>query len=82
MTHPINFFTLFMVILAVHIQPGSSQDRPNILICITDDQSWVHTSFAGEKAIATPAFDRVAGEGLYFKNVKEIASSFILLSSQ
>jgi uncharacterized sulfatase len=57
-----------MVILAVHIQSGSSQDRPNILICITDDQSWVHTSFAGEKAIATPAFDRVAGEGLYFKN--------------
>jgi len=28
----------------------------------------VHTSFAGEKAINTPAFDRVAGEGIYFRN--------------
>jgi len=42
--------------------------RPNILICITDDQSWVHTSFAGEKAITTPAFDKVASEGIYFRN--------------
>ena len=42
--------------------------RPNVLFCITDDQSWVHTSFAGEKAITTPAFDRVAREGIYFRN--------------
>ncbi|MEN8204146.1 MAG: sulfatase, partial [Bacteroidota bacterium] len=41
---------------------------PNILICVTDDQSWVHTSFAGEQAISTPAFDWVASEGLYFSN--------------
>ncbi|HUX57314.1 MAG TPA: sulfatase [Bacteroidales bacterium] len=42
--------------------------RPNILICITDDQNWVHTSFAGEKAITTPAFDKVARDGIYFRN--------------
>jgi len=44
------------------------EDRPNILFCITDDQSWKHTSFAGEKAIQTPAFDRIANEGIYFSN--------------
>ncbi|MBA7520247.1 Ulvan-active sulfatase [subsurface metagenome] len=43
-------------------------EQPNILLCITDDQSWVHTSFAGEKAVQTPAFDRIASEGIYFNN--------------
>ncbi|MCX6327558.1 MAG: sulfatase [Bacteroidia bacterium] len=46
----------------------ANEKRPNILICITDDQSWVHTSFAGEKAITTPAFDKVARDGIYFRN--------------
>jgi uncharacterized sulfatase len=47
---------------------GHRTKTPNILICITDDQSWAHTSFAGEEAISTPAFDWVAREGLYFSN--------------
>ena len=47
---------------------GQRSEQPNILICVTDDQSWIHTSFAGEIAISTPAFDWVASEGLYFSN--------------
>lgn len=39
---------------------------PNILFCIADDQSAPHTSFAGCTWVKTPAFDRVAREGLYF----------------
>jgi len=42
--------------------------RPNILFAISDDQSFAHTSFAGSKFVNTPAFDRVAGEGVYFNN--------------
>jgi len=42
--------------------------QPNILFCISDDQSWEHTSFSGENAITTPAFDKVAREGIYFRN--------------
>ena len=42
--------------------------RPNILFAISDDQSYPHTSFAGSKFIETPAFDRVAREGIYFTN--------------
>lgn len=42
--------------------------RPNILFAISDDQSFAHTSFAGAEFIATPAFDRVAREGVYFNN--------------
>lgn len=42
--------------------------RPNILFAISDDQSFAHTSFAGCNFINTPAFDRVASEGIYFPN--------------
>lgn len=63
----INILFALLLSSSVNAQSGDAK-RPNILFCITDDQSWVHTSFAGENAIATPAFDRVATEGLYFKN--------------
>ena len=42
--------------------------RPNILFAISDDQSFVHTGFYGSKIVNTPAFDRVAREGIYFTN--------------
>jgi uncharacterized sulfatase len=42
--------------------------RPNILFAISDDQSFAHTSFAGCTFIHTPAFDRVAENGVYFRN--------------
>ena len=35
---------------------------------ITDDQSWVNTSFSGELAISTPGFDKIANEGIFFEN--------------
>jgi uncharacterized sulfatase len=40
--------------------------RPNILFAISDDQSYAHTSFAGCDFVHTPAFDRIASEGLCF----------------
>ncbi|MGD1889429.1 MAG: sulfatase [Cyclobacteriaceae bacterium] len=42
--------------------------RPNILFAISDDQSFAHTSFYGTSWVQTPAFDRVANEGVYFQN--------------
>jgi uncharacterized sulfatase len=42
--------------------------RPNILFCISDDQSWLHCSAYGSKMVKTPHFDRVAREGVLFKN--------------
>ena len=35
---------------------------------ISDDQSFGHTSFDGCEYVNTPAFDRIATEGIYFKN--------------
>ncbi len=45
-----------------------SNEPPNILLCISDDQSWLNTSAMGDPTVRTPAFDRVAEEGVLFTN--------------
>jgi N-sulfoglucosamine sulfohydrolase len=42
--------------------------RPNILFVISDDQSFPHAGAYGTNWVKTPAFDRVAREGLLFNN--------------
>ncbi|MCC6589421.1 MAG: sulfatase [Bryobacterales bacterium] len=42
--------------------------QPNILFAIADDQSWLHTSATGDPVVRTPAFDRVANNGVLFTN--------------
>ena len=46
----------------------AEQKRPNILFAISDDQSFQHTGFAGCNYVRTPAFDKIAREGVYFTN--------------
>ena len=41
-------------------------ERPNILFCISDDQSYEHTGANGDRVVKTPAFDRIAREGVRF----------------
>ena len=45
---------------------AQSRERPNIVFAISDDQSWLHTSAMGDPVVKTPAFDRVAREGVLF----------------
>ncbi len=45
---------------------SSSGKRPNILFAISDDQSYPHCSAYGDPVVRTPAFDRVAREGVLF----------------
>ena len=42
--------------------------QPNILLAISDDQSFPHASAYGFKAVYTPGFDRIAKEGILFNN--------------
>ena len=42
--------------------------RPNILVAISDDQGWPHAGAYGCRFVNTPAFDRVAAEGVLFEN--------------
>lgn len=50
-------------------------DRPNILFAIADDWSWPHAGVYGDKTVRTPAFDRVAKEGVLFTNAFAAAPS-------
>jgi arylsulfatase A-like enzyme len=43
-------------------------DRPNILFAIADDLSYPHMSAYGTTWVTTPAFDRVASQGILFQN--------------
>ncbi len=43
-----------------------ARTSPNILFCISDDQSYAHTGANGDPVVQTPAFDRIAREGLRF----------------
>ncbi|MCC6392756.1 MAG: sulfatase [Bryobacterales bacterium] len=44
------------------------ESRPNILFVLADDMSYPHAGAYGDKAVKTPAFDRVAREGVLFTN--------------
>jgi arylsulfatase A-like enzyme len=44
------------------------QQRPNIIFILTDDQRWDALGYAGNKDIYTPAIDKLAQEGIYFRN--------------
>ena len=43
-------------------------DQPNILLAIADDASAPHMSAYGTAEVSTPAFDRVAADGVLFNN--------------
>ncbi len=47
---------------------SGERKRPNILFCISDDQTWLHTSISGDPVVKTPNFDRVGREGILFTN--------------
>ena len=63
-------FMAFAFLLCGWGEHGSTDanDRPNILLCISDDQSFEHATINGCRGVNTPAFDRIAREGIRFTN--------------
>jgi len=47
---------------------GTATERPNVLIAISDDQSWIHISSEGSTFVETPNMDNLANSGLRFTN--------------
>ncbi|WP_149494984.1 sulfatase family protein [Roseiconus lacunae] len=68
MLKPIGTVGALCLIALVNSVGSCQADRPNILIAISDDQSYPHASAYGEQAISTPAFDRIAKSGVLFRN--------------
>jgi N-sulfoglucosamine sulfohydrolase len=59
--------------LASGAQPASP--RPNILLIIADDWSYPHAGVLGDRVVKTPTFDRIAREGVLFRNAFVAAPS-------
>jgi N-acetylglucosamine-6-sulfatase len=47
---------------------SSRRSRPNVLVILTDDQRWDCLSAAGNPFLKTPHMDRIATEGIHFRN--------------
>ncbi|WP_158965425.1 sulfatase [Paraglaciecola sp. L3A3] len=60
-----NLLLVFMAVLFTG-NLVAKESRPNILFVLSDDQSSVHTSYAGAQQLHTPGFDRLANQGAYF----------------
>jgi N-sulfoglucosamine sulfohydrolase len=55
--------------------PQPAPSRPNILVIMADDWSYPHAGAYGDKVVKTPSFDRVAREGVLFRNAFAAAPS-------
>ena len=47
-------------------KPAKPSERPNVVLIISDDQSWTDYSFIGHAAIKTPSIDQLAKESATF----------------
>ena len=65
------YFLLFALALVMGVSgcnKNQQSDPPNIILIISDDQSWPHYSFLGHEHIQTPRIDQLAAEGLTITN--------------
>lgn len=61
--------TLLCSVLALaplHAAGPPSAPKPNIILCMTDDQGWGDVSYNGLKTVRTPNLDAMAAAGLRF----------------
>lgn len=59
---------LILITFALAVVSGRcrAESRPSILLCLADDWSYGHAGAYGDPVVKTPAFDRVAREGVLF----------------
>ncbi len=67
--------SVFALLFLAIGQAGADNPRPNILFCIADDWGWPNAGVYGDPVIKTPAFDRLAAEGVLFENAFVTAPS-------
>ena len=58
--------TVIIFLFSCMFSCKSVKKRPNILFAIADDMSFGHTSLDGYPEVNTPAFDKIANEGIYW----------------
>lgn len=60
------FLVLFLMIFSC--DKKETANSPNILFCISDDQTWLHAGAYDDNVVKTPVFDQIANEGILFNN--------------
>ncbi|HQR09597.1 MAG TPA: sulfatase-like hydrolase/transferase, partial [Gemmatales bacterium] len=60
---------LIVALLFMLPQIAKATEKPNFVIMMCDDQRFNAMSCAGNTIIKTPNMDRLAAEGMYFKNM-------------
>ena len=60
-------FSLCLLISCTTDKPAESDDQPNIVLILSDDQAWGDYSFMGHEIVQTPNLDRLASESGVFK---------------
>ena len=64
---PVRFFFAAAVCFGILFPTEELAARlPNILLIISDDQSWTDFGFMGHETIRTPSLDRLAAESVVF----------------
>jgi N-sulfoglucosamine sulfohydrolase len=63
-------FSCLLSFIACTTHTGDVDDnsRPNVLIAMSDNQSYPYAGAYGDKSVETPGFDYIAGEGILFNN--------------
>jgi N-sulfoglucosamine sulfohydrolase len=59
---------LIMATLSTGCSQEKQPQQPNILFAIADDWGWPHAGIYGDPVVQTPAFDRLAREGILFNH--------------
>ncbi|MEM8528920.1 MAG: sulfatase-like hydrolase/transferase [Bacteroidota bacterium] len=59
----------YLLLLCPLLGLAQNKAQPNIIFILTDDQRWDALGATGNDIIHTPNMDKMASEGVYFKNV-------------
>jgi len=66
-TTPIRMWSLVLVVILLQ-HPAWAEQKPNLLVIMTDQQRFDSLSAAGNTILQTPNLDRIANEGVRFEN--------------
>ncbi|MEN8694009.1 MAG: sulfatase [Akkermansiaceae bacterium] len=57
---------ILLLIYSLSLITSAAEERPNVLLILSDDQSWTDYSFMGHEMIETPVIDQFAKESLTY----------------
>ncbi len=67
--YPNKIYTLAILMLGLLSCVATAADtRPNLLLIVTDDESWFEHDIYGQSNLHTPNFNRIAEQGILFNN--------------